>query len=134
DAHAIDVREWHQARIDGKAIDQNRARPAFAFTAPFFGSGETTVFPQHGQQSRHRVRAHVRAFTVQREAHTMIFSGVPGISRTSTPALRIAFTTAGAGPSIGISPTPFAPNGPLVYAFSSSTTSMRGVSSVVGMM
>ena len=37
----------------------------------------------------------------------MIFSGVAGISRTSTPAWRSALTIAGAGPSIGISPTPF---------------------------
>jgi hypothetical protein len=42
--------------------------------------------------------------------------------------------TAGAGPSIGISPTPFAPNGPSGYGFSRMTTSIGGVSSVVGMM
>ena len=62
----------------------------------------------------------------------MIFSGVAGISRRSKPACRSALITAGAGPSIGISPTPFAPNGPCVYGFSSITTSSFGVSSVVG--
>ena len=64
----------------------------------------------------------------------MIFSGVAGISRRSKPACRSALMTAGAGPSIGISPTPFAPNGPCLYGFSSITTSIGGVSSVVGMM
>jgi hypothetical protein len=39
----------------------------------------------------------------------MIRSGVAGTSRTSIPMLLIAFTTAGATPSNGISPTPFAP-------------------------
>src|SRR5262249_44045765 len=134
DARAIDLCKRHEARIDGKAVDEDSACTAFTFPAPFFSAGEMTVCPQHVQQSRHRMRAHVGAFAVQREAHAMIFSGVAGISRTSTPACRIAFTTAGAGPSIGISPTPFAPNGPLVYACSSNTTSMDGVSSVVGMM
>ena len=39
-------------------------------------------------------------------------SGVAGIARTSKPTWRSALTTAGAGPSIGISPTPLAPYGP----------------------
>jgi hypothetical protein len=55
------------------------------------------------------------------------------MARTSSPAWRIAFTTAGAGPSIGSSPSPLAPNGPPAYGFSSITMSMGGVSSVVGM-
>src|SRR5206468_2413996 len=62
------------------------------------------------------------------------FSGVAGISRTSMPACRSALMTAGAGPSIGISPTPFAPNGPCAYGFPAITISIGGVSSVVGMM
>src|SRR5205814_2636006 len=60
-------------------------------------------------------------------------SGVAGMARTSRPAWRMAFTTAGAGPSMGNSPRPLAPNGPPAYAFSSMTMSMGGVSSVVGM-
>src|SRR5262249_51521774 len=44
-----------------------------------------------------------------RTSESRIFSGVAGISRTSRPRGRIALTIAGAGPSIGISPTPFAP-------------------------
>ena len=39
-------------------------------------------------------------------------SAVAGMLRTSMPACRIAFTTAGAGPSMGSSPSPFAPKGP----------------------
>src|SRR5207244_3369509 len=64
----------------------------------------------------------------------MTFSGVAGISLTSKPACRSALMTAGAGPSIGISPTPFAPNGPCAYGLSRMTMSIFGVSSVVGMM
>src|SRR5262249_53415166 len=64
----------------------------------------------------------------------MIFSGVAGISRRSAPAWRSALTIAGAGPSIGISPTPLAPNGPCLYGRSITTTSIGGVSSVVGTM
>ena len=64
----------------------------------------------------------------------MIRSGVAGTSRTSNPPCLKALTTAAAGPSIGISPTPFAPNGPCGYGFSNITTSSGGVSSDVGMM
>ena len=49
---------------------------------------------------------------------------VPGSrewTRTSKPAWRSALTTAGAGPSIGISPTPLAPNGPCLYGCSRMT-------------
>src|SRR4051812_18580043 len=62
----------------------------------------------------------------------MIRSGVAGIARRSKPACRSALITAGAGPSIGISPTPLAPNGPCLYGFSSIATAIGGVSSVVG--
>ena len=64
----------------------------------------------------------------------MILSGVAGISAMVTPACRSALITAGAGPSIGISPTPFAPNGPCTYGRSRISTVIGGVSSVVGMM
>src|SRR6185295_17839487 len=67
-------------------------------------------------------------------AAVITLSGVAGISRISNPACRSALTTAGAGPSIGISPTPLAPNGPCLYGFSSIVTASGGVSSVVGMM
>ena len=61
-------------------------------------------------------------------------SGVAGIARTSKPAWRRALTTAGAGPSIGISPTPLAPYGPCLYGRSRMTVSIGGVSGGVGMM
>src|SRR5687767_13792266 len=64
----------------------------------------------------------------------MILSGVAGISDTTNPACLSALMTAGAGPSIGISPTPLAPNGPCLYGFSRIFTVIGGVSSVVGMM
>src|SRR5262245_57689805 len=135
DPSAVNLSERHETRIDGQAVDQDCARAALALTTPFFGAGEAALVPQHIEKPRHGMHAQVRALAVQRETHAaMIFSGVAGISRTSMPACRIALTTAGAGPSIGISPTPFAPNGPRAYGFSSTTTSSFGVSSVVGMM
>src|SRR5262249_16162343 len=102
--------------------------------APFLGPGEPAVLAQHVEKTRQRVRVDAPRRAVQREAHASSFSGVAGIARTSKPAWRSALITAGAGPSIGISPTPFAPNGPCGYGFSSRTTCIGGVSSVVGMM
>ena len=46
----------------------------------------------------------------------------------------MAATTAGAGASIGSSPTPFAPNGPREYGISTISTSIGGASIAVGMM
>jgi hypothetical protein len=113
DPGAISVSKRHQTRIDWQPVEQDRARPALALPAAFLGAGQMTFLTQHVEQPPQRMRQHVGPFSVQREAHAaMTFSGVAGISRTSTPACRIALTTAGAGPSIGISPTPFAPNGP----------------------
>src|SRR6185503_6709329 len=124
DAGAIDLRERHQAGVDRETVNQHRTGAALSFAAALFRSGQMAGFPEHIEKPRHRMRPHAGPFAIQREAHAaMIFSGVAGMSRTSTPAWRIALTTAGAGPSIGISPTPFAPNGPRGYGFSISTTS-----------
>ena len=86
--------------------------PHSPFAAAFLGAGEPAVLAQHVEEARHRMRVDVGRRTVQREAHAAMISGVAGTSRRSRPKCRIALTTAGAGPSIGSSPSPLAPNGP----------------------
>src|SRR5437899_8172883 len=64
-----------------------------------------------------------------------IFSGSNGIeSNAMCSASSIALTIAGAGPSIGNSPIPFAPNAPCTLLNSSKNTRMSGRSAEVGMM
>jgi len=103
-------------------IELTPAKATVTATAqePLLQPGEQGTFDDCGVVPSCALRVHENLFLYyagfQRAERVpyMIFSGVAGISRTSTPACLIAFTTAGAGPSIGISPTPFAPNGPLV--------------------
>src|ERR1051326_2668131 len=134
-ARPVGVRRRHQTRVDRHAVDEHGARPALPFAAPFLRPRQRAVLAQHVEQTLERMDIQLRPLSVDHEPDHVaarIFSGVAGISRRSIPALRIALITAGAGPSIGISPTPLAPNGPWAYAFSRITTSIFGVSSVVG--
>src|SRR5437762_5812525 len=133
-ARALDVRHRHEARVHRRAVDEDGAGAALAFAAPFLRSRERAVFAQKIQQTPEWMRRDLDSSSVEDQRHAMIFSGVAGISRTSKPACRSALITAGAGPSIGISPTPFAPNGPCLYGLPCMTTRIGGVSSVVGMM
>ena len=98
---------------------------AFAVDA----QGDHEACPERGPPGPSR-RAEAGGFAAQ----FIRTSGVAGILRMSYPAWRSALTTAGAGPSIGISPTPFAPNGPCLYGRSRMNDSMGGVSGGVGMM
>src|SRR6185295_1640275 len=111
---AFDVRERHQAGAHGFAIHQDGAGAALALAASLLGPREPALLPQHVEQPRHRRDVHVDLAGVQAEAHaaSLIVSGSAGIERTSIPRCRMAFTTAGAGPSMGSSPRPLAPNGP----------------------
>ena len=95
-------------------FDQDGAGAALALAASFLGAREPALLPQHVEQPGHRRDVHVDLAGVQAEAHaaSLIVSGSAGIERTSIPRCRMAFTTAGAGPSMGSSPRPFAPNGP----------------------
>src|ERR1700677_1023433 len=62
-------------------------------------------------------------------------SGRRGISVKAIPvACSIALRMAGAGPSMGSSPMPFAPNAPCREGISSKVTWMGGMSALVGMM
>ncbi len=62
------------------------------------------------------------------------FSGVMGRSVMRMPvAASIALAIAGASPSIGISPTPFAPGAANSYGYSTNVMSYSGTSRAVGM-
>src|SRR5206468_4439330 len=62
-------------------------------------------------------------------------SGSSGMEQKQTPvASSTALTIAGAGPSIGSSPMPFAPCAPCTFPISSKKTRIRGRSAEVGMM
>src|SRR6516225_8474790 len=136
----------HETRDDRLAVHEHGARATLALATALLGAGQPAVLAQHVEQALERVRVQRARRAVQRELHALSpfrpgasrgdaasTSGVAGIERTSRPAWRSAFTTAGAGPSMGSSPTPLAPNGPPAKWFSSMTMSMGGVSSVVGM-
>src|SRR5215218_2590345 len=130
----LDLPEGNDARAHRLSIDQHSARAALAFTATFLCSGEHALLAQHVEKAGCRIGGHLRPLAVQRDLRHIAgqvesVSGIAGISRRSRPMLRNAFTTAGAGPSIGSSPSPFAPNGPPGYGFSIITTSSSGMSS-----
>src|SRR4029453_230565 len=136
DSRAFYLSERNEAGIHGSAVHEHRARAALSLSAPLLRPGQRAVFPKNVEEPLHRRRLNVAVFPVEREPHAAGFpggacltrSGITGISRTSSPRLRIALTTAGAGPSMGISPTPFAPKGPCSYGFSRMVTSISGVS------
>src|ERR1043166_5789705 len=127
----FDPTERDDAGADRRAVDQHRARAALAFAAAFLRAGEAALLAQYVEEPAHWIGVDLGRLSVQREAHAEMISGVAGTSRRSSPKCRSAFTTAGAGPSIGSSPSPLAPKGPPSYRFSSITTSYSGVSSVV---
>ena len=135
DVGAFRMRDRNNARAHRLSIDQHRACAAFPFTASFLRSRQPNILAQHVQQPLERMHVDIDALAINRQMHAAItVSGVAGRVVTSIPRWRIALTSAGAGPSIGSSPTPFAPNGPCAYGFSRMIVSMRGVSSVVGIM
>src|SRR5262249_8448902 len=82
-ACAVDVREWHQAGVDRRAVDEHRARAALPFSAPFLRAGEPAVLAQDVEQPLQGVRVEPPTGAVQREAHAISFSGVAGIARRS---------------------------------------------------
>lgn len=108
------VRERHEAGAHGLAIEEDRAGAALSLAASFLGPRQLAVKAQRVEKTRHWRRVHLDVAAVHAEMHAASWmrSGVAGICLMSSPRWRIAFTMAGAGPSIGISPTPLAPKGP----------------------
>ena len=109
------------------AVEQHRAGAALAFAAAFLGAGQREVLAQHVEQALHARARERAALAVDGEARPSrrgvlarapraIRSGVIGSASTKRP-MRVptAAATAGAGMSIGSSPTPFAPKGPSEY-------------------
>ena len=146
------LRRWCTARpstwqvgtrhaVDRLAVDEHGAGAALAFAAALLGAGERRA-PRAGcRAGASSAATSTRCFlpltwslSFMRCAF-MMRSGVAGIASSRLPvAARMALTIAAAGPSMGHSPTPLAPNGPCAYGFSTISTAIGGVSSVVGMM
>src|SRR5438034_3856114 len=61
------MRERDEARVHREAVDENRARAAFAFAAALFRPGQPAVLPQCVEQTLEWMRVEPRAFSVQRE-------------------------------------------------------------------
>src|SRR5207237_9663326 len=121
---ALDLADGDETGIDQLAVDQHRAGAALALAAAFFRAGEAEIFAQDVEQTFQRRRLETARDPVDGEFHDstarMTRSGLNGRSGISLPvACNTAPTTAGAGPSIGSSPSPFAPYGPCGYGFSS---------------
>src|SRR2546429_2407965 len=57
----------HQARQHGRAVEQHRARPAFAQFAPVFRAGEGEILPQHLEQRLVRSEGDLDRLAVQLE-------------------------------------------------------------------
>ena len=115
DIRALGLQRWHQAAIHQRAVHDHGTGAALALAATFLGSGELHLFAQHVQQPGHRIDAGLARNPVDRAAQLNLHncSGVMGAWSTRKPvACSTAFRMAGAGPSIGSSPIPFAPDGP----------------------
>ena len=118
----------HEATVHELAVDFDRASAAFALAAAFFRAGKAGLLAQHIEQARHgicfegqRVAVHFARhanLAQRRQACTLSSisrstSGVMGMRVMSAPvACAMALAIAGAVPSSGSSPIPFAPAGP----------------------
>src|SRR6266540_903999 len=127
DLAAFNLAHRHQATIDHFAVDQHGAGPALALATAFFRTRRAQLLAQDVEQAARAGSLERDGVPVQREAHAAsTFSGVAGISSSHTPvASWIAAMMAGAGPSIGSSPIPLAPNGPREYGFSTRMVRIR---------
>src|SRR5690606_9239289 len=115
-----------EARVDDLAVEHHRARSALAFATAFLRTGEPDVLAQYVEQTlpRRALDGVRRTVDLERDLHDSLqrgrlaatTSGRMGMASNAQPsASSTAFATAAAGPSIGISPTPFAPLGPNGY-------------------
>src|SRR5437016_3155986 len=132
----------HETRVHRQPVEPHRAGAALTFAAPLLRARQAEPLAQHVEQAIGGIYLDGRGRAVEREgdpdcglrivdcwfvAHGLFesafrnpksaiaisFSGVRGIIVGSTPsASATALSTAGAGPSIGSSPSPFAPWAP----------------------
>src|SRR5580692_645450 len=142
DLRAFGLKRRDEAAVHQRSVDQNGARAALAFATPFFRSGQAKLVAQDVEQALHRVHVDGFELSVDRKryfafglalgrfAHSRppasrtgsaehsgsaakISSGSSGIEWKETcSASSTALIIAGAGPSIGSSPIPFAPYAP----------------------
>ena len=131
DLAALNLAHRYQATVHDLAVDQHGARPALPFATTLFRACRAKILADHIQQPARTRYLDGYGMTIDRErdGHRDVpfplppslfprnasntFSGVAGTSSSQTPvASWMAAMIAGAGPSIGSSPMPLAPNGP----------------------
>src|SRR5882672_10528415 len=147
--HRLHVRTFRERRKvqapgHGGAVDQHGAAPAQPLPAAFARAEEAELLAQHLHQRLVRRDLRLDRLAVQPELdsapHLRIAwntaSGFIGSSVSRTPiASWIAFATAGDTPKVAVSPTPFAPNGPVrCSATTASLTISPGRSSSPGIL
>ena len=119
-------------------IEHHNPMELYAATVIYEPDGKLTVHDKtQGVQNVHKYICGVFGMKPEdvRVMRSKMSSGSSGISVNETPvACSIAFRIAGAGPSMGSSPIPFAPCGPWMEGVSSKCTWIGGRSAEVGMM
>ena len=125
DLGGVSLHERNEAAVHKVSVEQDRTRATLAFAASFLRARQVQGSAERVEQSRHRMSGHgdVGAVdaAVNRDggiAHARASmrsntrSGVIGMRVMLTPSAQTAFAIAGAAPSMGSSPIPFAPPGP----------------------
>src|ERR1035437_8760778 len=142
DRSPVALARHDKARVHGDAVQEHGARAALALAAALFRAGEPERPSEDVEEAREGRRIERTGTPVHDEGHSHVpalraskrSSGRSGrSSRTIPVACSIAAAIAGAPPSIGSSPMPFAPPpGPFEYGSSTRIVVKRGASRLVG--
>ena len=125
DRGAMHLPHGNEAAQDEVAVDDDGARPALALAATLLDAGEAARLAQEVEKARERLDLGARRLPL-RVSSTCMCPGLPGVEDDFRhgrdrcdlrPEGHVdGVETAGAVPSSGSSPMPFAPKGPLARA------------------
>ena len=81
DAGAVNLCDWHEARVHRQTVNQHRAGAALSFAAPFLRSRKLALQSKNVEQPGHRWRLDIDIAPVHTETHaaSAMRSGVAGI-------------------------------------------------------
>src|ERR1700676_1169896 len=85
DFRALRLKRRHEATVDERAIEFDRASAALALAATFFRAGEAGLFAQHVEQARHWKCFEGYRATVYFTLHTNL---AHGLRHARSPELR----------------------------------------------
>jgi hypothetical protein len=68
DGRSVGLQHRHQTAVDEFTVDDDGARAAFTFAAPFLRASKMQVLPEHVEKSRHRMCSNDRVAAVDLEA------------------------------------------------------------------